>query len=30
MQTKLQTWTGISINVIIVNACNKKDVSETK
>lgn len=30
MQTKLQTWTGILINVIIVNVCNDKDVSETK
>jgi len=30
MQTKLQTWTGILINVITVNVCNNKDVSETK
>jgi hypothetical protein len=30
MQRKLQTWTGILINVITVNVCNNKDITETK
>jgi hypothetical protein len=30
MQTKLQTWTGILINVITVNVYNDKDVKQNK